>query len=128
MDKASIDASFLFPAQNSAETEKSFLSESLKSEKISQLNKCVEKVFKVMKVPKVAFQMVSRRDLARGHPKETLQEASDSVEICDDRYEERRQAFGNKRDDLFYKTIGRDVRKYLQEQFQHFLGEINFKT
>lgn len=86
------------------------------------------KVFKIIKVPKVAFEMVSRKQLARG-----VQVAEESCEeskldlVCDD-FDERKNAFKNKRDDLFYKTIGRDVRKYLQEKFQKYLGENNIRT
>lgn len=87
-----------------------------------------EQIFKITKFPKVAFEMVTRKQLA-GKPHfidETLEETKQEL-VCDNFYE-RKNAFGNKRDDLFYKTIGRDVRKYFQEKFQKYLGENNIRT
>lgn len=36
--------------------------------------------------------------------------------------DEKRRIFNNRRDDLFYKTFGRDVRKFLQDDFTDFTG------
>lgn len=36
--------------------------------------------------------------------------------------EEKRRLFSNKRDDLYYKTFGRDVRKFLQDDFTDYTG------
>lgn len=71
--------------------------------------------------------MVSRKDLARSHAVEETHAEEETPEVSNDTFTERKAAFGDKRDDLFYKTIGRDVRKYLQEQFQVFLGEKTLK-
>lgn len=71
--------------------------------------------------------MVSRRDLARSHQTHEETEDEEVEEVSNDTYNERKAAFGDKRDDLFYKTIGRDVRKYLQEQFQLILGGRSLK-
>lgn len=87
----------------------------------------IHKIFNVCKVPKVAFKMISRWDLARRHEKDD-EEVQDNIdEEPSDAFEKRKAAFGTKRDDLFYKTIGRDVRKYLQEQFQCSLNSKNLK-
>ena len=71
--------------------------------------------------------MVSRKALARNHNREevSVEESEEEVSHCN--YTERKAAFGNKRDDLFYKTIGRDVRKFLQESFQLKLGGKSLK-
>lgn len=36
--------------------------------------------------------------------------------------DEKRRIFNNRRDDLYYKTFGRDVRKFLQDDFTEFTG------
>jgi hypothetical protein len=71
--------------------------------------------------------MISRWDLARRHEKDAEEVQEDVEEESSDAFEKRKAAFGTKRDDLFYKTIGRDVRKYLQEQFQCSLSGKNLK-
>lgn len=71
--------------------------------------------------------MISRKDLARTRipESEIIQEVDN--DLSDDTFNKRRAAFGDKRDDLFYKTIGRDVRKFMQEEFQQFLGGKSIK-
>jgi hypothetical protein len=71
--------------------------------------------------------MVSRWDLARSHDKEDEVDEEFEEVSPSDTFDKRKAAFGTKRDDLFYKTIGRDVRKYLQEQFQCGLGNKSLK-
>lgn len=71
--------------------------------------------------------MVSRKDLARSHKTEDDTQEREEEDLPTDTFDERKAAFGNKRDDLFYKTIGRDVRKYLQECFHSNLGEKSMK-
>ena len=71
--------------------------------------------------------MVSRKDLVRNRTMEDNSEQEAVIEVSNDVYDERKAAFGNKRDDLFYKTIGRDLRKYLQELFQSTLNGKNLK-
>lgn len=71
--------------------------------------------------------MVSRRDLVRARKLSETEEEEAPVEVPNEVYDERKAAFGDKRDDLFYKTIGRDVRKFLQERFQSVLGGKSLK-
>lgn len=71
--------------------------------------------------------MISRWDLARNHEKVDEEDEDDFEEEPSIAFEKRKAAFGRKRDDLFYKTIGRDVRKYIQEQFQCSLDGKNLK-
>lgn len=85
------------------------------------------KIFNVWKIPKVAFSMISRKDLARARTAECDVVQEEDNDLSDDTFNKRRAAFGDKRDDLFYKTIGRDVRKFLQEEFQQFLGGKSIK-
>ena len=44
--------------------------------------------------------------------------SKEGFKICSQ--SEKVSIFGNKRDDLFYKTFGRDVRKFLQDDFTEF--------
>lgn len=71
--------------------------------------------------------MVSRKDLVRVRKHSEADEEETPIEVPTDVYDERKAAFGDKRDDLFYKTIGRDVRKLLQERFQLILGGKSLK-
>lgn len=86
-----------------------------------------QKIFKVTRIPKVAFAMVPREVLTRTTSIHVEDEDESSDDQKGDKFDERKNAFGNKRDDLFYKTIGRDVRKYIQELFQIYIGEHIFK-
>jgi hypothetical protein len=119
---AFLDSNFLFPKT------KKFGLFTKKQRKFSETeDKTERKVFNVWKIPKIAFSMVSREALARNHSKEygCIEEGEEEVSHCN--YTERKAAFGSKRDDLFYKTIGRDVRKFLQESFQSNLGGKSLK-
>lgn len=71
--------------------------------------------------------MVSRRDLARSHETHEETDEEEVEEVSSETFNERKAAFGDKRDDLFYKTIGRDVRKHLQEGFTSILGGRSLK-
>ena len=124
-----LDASFLFPKHRKVSTAGSedISHESSRGSLNDFSTEKNDKIFKVWRVPKVAFKMISRWDLARSHEKtEDLDEECED-DTPNDTFDKRKAAFGTKRDDLFYKTIGRDVRKYLQEQFQCGLGSKSLK-
>lgn len=125
-----IDKHFLFPDQE--DKLKCILSSQIsnkvqKDQLSSSKNEELEKVFKITKIPRAAFTMVSREILAKSVYEHAEAEEESNDELKRTNFDERKNAFGNKRDDLFYKTIGRDVRKYLQEQFQLYMGEHNIK-
>ena len=66
--------------------------------------------------------MVSRKHIASKHDslvESDIEEPSIDLEITQD---ERRKLFGSLREDLYYKAIVRDVRKYVQDQFKSHLG------
>lgn len=122
----SSDAEMLFPLRTKLKRESSqklcSVSSLWNSENGYNQNNGAQKVFNVQRFPKAAFGMVPRKHLARQSVLAENSEADHSqLLICED-FNERKSAFGTKRDDLFYKTIGRDVRKYLQEKFQVYLG------
>lgn len=52
--------------------------------------------------------------------------SSDSEDSCID-FNERRRLLGGKRDDLYFKTVSRDVRKLAQENFQKSVGETSIR-
>lgn len=87
-------------------------------------SECPKAVFQVTKIPKAAFSMISRKDLCRPRYDDAYLESEDCFEPSGDSSIQRKQIFGNKRDDLYYKTICRDVRKFIQERFHTFLGEL----
>ena len=119
-------AEFLFPTV----TKLSLKNESkstLYREETGTQNYGVSKVFKVVKVPKAAFKMIPRKQLARSSPVEEESAQETKPDLISNDFDERKMAFGVKRDDLFYKTIGRDVRKFLQEKFHTFLGARSLK-
>jgi len=119
------DASFLFPkSQHTALIQKH--TKKISKKTVSTV-KDQEQIFKVWKIPKIAFSMISRQNLARSNQEEEEVEEQAEDEVPSTTFDERKAAFGDKRDDLFYKTIGRDVRKYIQESFQSHLGEKNLK-
>lgn len=125
-DFEAINARFLFPREKENTVELKLSSKSSSSKAISTVNSH-KKLFNVWRIPKVAFSMVSRKDLARSHNTEEHTQEREEDDLPTDTFDERKAAFGNKRDDLFYKTIGRDVRKYLQECFHSILGEKSMK-
>ena len=125
-----LDASFLFPKlRKSKSTVTEGISHESSRESLNDFSteKKNIKIFNVWRVPKVAFKMISRWDLARSHEKVDDNEGECEEDMPSDTFDKRKAAFGTKRDDLFYKTIGRDVRKYLQEQFQCGLGSKSLK-
>ena len=124
-----MDAGFLFPkARKDSMVGTGWNSQDLSRDTRhdSSIDK-IHKIFNVWRVPKVAFKMISRWDLARRHENVDEEDVEEVDEEPCDAFEKRKAAFGTKRDDLFYKTIGRDVRKYLQEQFQCSLSGRNLK-
>jgi hypothetical protein len=79
------------------------------------------RIFNVDKIPKVAFELMHRDKIASKEPRRSMLNDEDINEVQDDTVEMKRSIFGLTRDDLYYKTIVRDVRKYLQDQFKRFL-------
>ena len=124
-----IDANFLFPTICSrVDCVPDQLSEarsSSRSPRSEVESHHPQKVFNVVKVPKVAFQLVSRQDLCRPSDNAWEIEYEEPIEDSSDSSLKRKQIFGGKRDDLYYKTICRDVRRFMQLQFQTYLGEQN---
>lgn len=122
-----MDASLLFPKNRKDSLAGPASIDSSSEPKVKNNCEKIMKIFNVWKVPKVAFWMVSRKDLARSKGVEDANDEEYDEDSHHDTYEKRKAVFGTKRDDLFYKTIGRDVRKYLQDKFQSTLNGRNLK-
>ena len=86
-----------------------------------------KKTYKITRFPKSTLSKAQRLALVAQDRLEDTHEGEAKPVLQVENLSERQAAFGDKRDDLFYKTIGRDVRKLLQEQFQAFLGGKGFK-
>jgi len=87
----------------------------------------LKKIFNVAKIPKKMLSKSVRMEMSRVRQDSEVAMDEDEFEDQLESFSRRKEIFGEKRDDLYYKTIGRDVRKYLQERFQQFLVKTSLK-
>lgn len=123
------DKNFLFPRKNMhSQFEEDRYGESQRSDCSPNYDDlgATPKIFSIQRIPKVAFQMISREDLAK--KQDSLMETKPQVipkVTLETSNVDRSKIFKGVREDLYFKAICRDIRKFIQEQFQSFLGEID---